>query len=37
MNMEENPLLWQDLEFYEICPAEHLSKVDPEELQDDVK
>jgi hypothetical protein len=28
MNMEENSLLWQDLEFPEICPAEHFSKID---------
>jgi hypothetical protein len=27
MNMEENPSLWQDLEFSEICPPEHFSKL----------
>jgi hypothetical protein len=32
MNMEENPSLWQDLKFPEICPAEHFSKIDPKGL-----
>jgi hypothetical protein len=29
MNMEENPSLWQDLEFLEICLAKHFLKIDP--------
>jgi hypothetical protein len=37
MNMEENPSLWQYLEFPEIYPAEHFSKIDPKVLKDDVK
>jgi hypothetical protein len=37
MNMEENPSLWQDFEFPEICPAEHLSKIDQEGIEYDVK
>jgi hypothetical protein len=37
MNIEENPSLWQDLEFPKICPTEHFSKIDPEGLEDDVK
>jgi hypothetical protein len=37
MNIEENPLLWQDLEFSKICHAEHFSNIDPEGLKDDVK
>jgi hypothetical protein len=30
--MEENPLLWQYLEFFEISPPEHFLKIDPEVL-----
>jgi hypothetical protein len=37
MNMKENPSLWQDLEFSEICPPEHFSKIDPEGLEGDIK
>jgi hypothetical protein len=37
MNMEENPSLWQDLEFSEICPPEHFSKIDLEGLEGDIK
>jgi hypothetical protein len=37
MNIEENPSLWQDLEFSKICPAKHFLKIDPEGLEDDVK
>jgi hypothetical protein len=37
MNMEENRSIWQYLEFPEICPAEHFSKIDQQELEDDVK
>jgi hypothetical protein len=37
MNMEENPSIWQDLEFPEICPDEHISKIEPEELEYDIK
>jgi hypothetical protein len=33
MNMEENPSIWQDLEFPEICPAKQISKIEPEELE----
>jgi hypothetical protein len=36
MNMEENPSLWQYLEFPEICHAEHFSKIDPKGLEDDI-
>jgi hypothetical protein len=37
MKMEENCSIWQYLEFHEICPAEHFSKIDLKELEDDVK
>jgi hypothetical protein len=37
MNMEENPSLWQYLEFPKICPAEHFSKIDPKGLENDIK
>jgi hypothetical protein len=36
MNMEKNPSLWQYLEFREICPDEHFSKIDPKGLEDKV-
>jgi hypothetical protein len=37
MNMEENRLIWQYLEFPESSLAEHFSRFDPKELEDDVK
>jgi hypothetical protein len=37
MNMEKNPSLWHYLEFPEICPPEYFSKIDQNELEDDVK
>jgi hypothetical protein len=37
MNMEENRSIWQYLEFPKICPAEHSSRIDPKELEDDIK
>jgi hypothetical protein len=35
--MEENPSLWHYLEFPKIRPTEYFSKIDPKELEDDVK
>jgi hypothetical protein len=37
MNMEENPSLWQYLEFSKICPAEYFSKIDTKGLEYYVK
>jgi hypothetical protein len=37
MNIEENPSIWQDLEFPEICHAKHISKIELEGLEYDVK
>jgi hypothetical protein len=33
MNMEENRSIWQYLEFPEICPAKHFSKIDKRSLK----
>jgi hypothetical protein len=35
--MEENRSIWQYLEFPEICPAEHFSKINLNKVEYDVK